>query len=38
MLIGGAAVKWLSCLQTIVTLSTTEAQYIAAVDAGHKVV
>lgn len=36
--IGGGAVSWSSRLQTLVAQSTTEAEYIAAVDAGREAV
>jgi hypothetical protein len=38
VVIGGAAVSWSSRLQPIVTLSTTEAEYIAAVEAGKELI
>jgi len=38
LLIAGGAVSWSSRLQTITALSTTEAEYVAAVDAGKDVV
>ena len=37
-MIAGGAVSWSSRLQTITALSTTEAEYVAAVDAGKDVV
>jgi hypothetical protein len=36
--IGSGAVSWMSCLQPIVVLSTTEAEYIAAASAGQEVI
>ena len=33
---GTGAISWLSCLQTIVALSTTEAEFVAAVSAGQE--
>jgi len=38
LLIAGGAVSWSSHLQSITALSTTEAEYVAAVDAGKDVV
>ena len=38
VVIGGGAVSWSSQLQPVVTLSTTEAAYIAAVEAGKELV
>jgi hypothetical protein len=35
--IGSGAISWKSKLQTIVTLSTTEAEYISAVNAGQEI-
>ena len=35
--IGGCAVGWRSWLQPIVTLSTTEAEFVAAVEAGKEI-
>ena len=36
-MIAGGAVGWYSKLQTIVALSTTEAEYMAAVEAGKEI-
>jgi hypothetical protein len=36
--IGSGAISWLSCLQSIVALSTTEAEFIAAASASQEVV
>ena len=38
IIIGGAAVSWSSRLQSVVSLSTTEAEYIAAVEAGKEII
>ena len=35
--VGGGAVGWRSCLQPMVTLSTTEAVFVAAVEAGKEI-
>ena len=35
--LGGTAISWASNLQKIVTLSTTEAEYVAATEAGKKI-
>jgi len=37
LIIAGAAVSWSSRLQTITALSTTEAEYVSAVDTGKEV-
>jgi hypothetical protein len=34
---GTGAISWMSCLQPFVTLSTTEAEYVAAVSAGQEI-
>jgi hypothetical protein len=36
--IGSGAVSWMSCLQSIVALSTTEAEFVAAASAGQEVI
>jgi hypothetical protein len=36
-ILGGGAIGWSSKLQTFVTLSTTEAEYVAAVEAGKEI-
>ena len=38
IIIGGGAVSWSSHLQSVVSLSTTEAEYIAAVEAGKEII
>jgi hypothetical protein len=38
VVIGRGAVSWSSWLQSIITLSTTEAEYIAAGEAGKELV
>ena len=36
--LGGIAISWASNLQNIVTLSTTEAEYVAATEAGKEMI
>ena len=36
--LGGTAISWASNLQKIVTLSTTEAEYVAATEAGKEMI
>lgn len=36
-MLGGGAIGWSSKLQTFVTLSTTEAEYVCAVEAGKEI-
>ncbi|RVW33094.1 Retrovirus-related Pol polyprotein from transposon TNT 1-94 [Vitis vinifera] len=36
--LGGTAISWVSNLQKIVTLSTTEAEYVAATEAGKEMI
>ena len=36
--LGGTAISWASNLQKIVTLSTTEAEYVAATEAGNEMI
>jgi len=38
IIIGGGAVIWSSCLQSVVSLSITEAEYIAAVEVGKEII
>jgi hypothetical protein len=38
IMIGGGAVSWSSKLQSFVTLSTTEAEYIASVSTGQEII
>ena len=38
VIIGGGALSWSSRLQSVVSLSTTEAEYIAAVEAGKEII
>ena len=36
--LGGTAISWVSNLQKIVTLSTTETEYVAAIEAGNEMI
>ena len=36
--LGGIAISWVSNLQKIVTLSTTEAEYVAATETGKEMI
>ena len=36
--LGGTAISWVSNLQKIVTLSTTEAEYVAATEIGKEMI
>ena len=36
--LGGTAISWVSNLQKIVTLSTTEAEYVAATETGKEMI